>query len=257
MTGYDVGMEGLATDRLRLPAGRAPGGLALVQELVNTATRQHANAQEHASERDVLADIDAANRWLPAALAQWAAATGQSVPELQLAEADLAPLRRLRESIRALAAAAVGVGEVAADDDPQGEPHSGKDPRGEPQSGKPSRDDPRGEAQSGRPLRVGASVALRIDADGRVRHGTSATGWRGVAALVTAEMLLAQHTDAWQRFKTCPFPLCGVAFYDESRNNSRVWHDVRTCGNRTNLAASRERRRAAEAGAAEQARPGR
>ena len=31
-----------------------------------------------------------------------------------------------------------------------------------------------------------------------------------------------------------------------SRNNSRVWHDVRTCGNVANLRASRARRRAAD-----------
>lgn len=214
MTDYDVQMDGLATDRLTLPAGRAPGGLALVQELVNTATRQR--AADGASPHDLLADAAAANRWLAAALAQWAVATDQPAPELHLVDADLPQLRRLRESVRALAAAGV----AEADDDPaHGEPSPGKLPH------------------------VGATVALRIDADGRVRHGTSATGWRGVAALVTAEILLAQHTDTWQRFKTCPFPVCGVAFYDESRNNSRVWHDVRTCGNRTNLAASRERRR--------------
>jgi predicted RNA-binding Zn ribbon-like protein len=39
--------------------------------------------------------------------------------------------------------------------------------------------------------------------------------------------------------------VCPCAFYDRSRNNSRVWHDVRTCGNVANLRASRARRRAA------------
>jgi predicted RNA-binding Zn ribbon-like protein len=56
--------------------------------------------------------------------------------------------------------------------------------------------------------------------------------------------MLAQHSGAWERLETCPYPPCGIAFYDESKNNSRVWHDVKTCGNRTNLAASRGRRRA-------------
>jgi predicted RNA-binding Zn ribbon-like protein len=43
----------------------------------------------------------------------------------------------------------------------------------------------------------------------------------------------------------CRNPRCRVAFYDRSRNNSGVWHDVRTCGNAANLRAHRERQRAA------------
>ena len=35
-----------------------------------------------------------------------------------------------------------------------------------------------------------------------------------------------------------------AAFYDESRNSSRVWHDVKVCGNPVNARASRARRRA-------------
>ena len=66
-----------------------------------------------------------------------------------------------------------------------------------------------------------------------------------MAALAAAEILLAQQRGQWARFKTCPLPPCGVAFYDESRNASRVWHDVKTCGNQANLHAYRARRRTA------------
>lgn len=204
-------MKVLATDRLRMATGRAPGGLALVQELVNTGMRP-----QPAGPEDLLAEVGTANRWLESALAQWAAATGQASPGLRLAEHDLVPLRRLRESVRALVG---GHG---------------------PESGVGSAGD-----AGGFPA-AGVNVALWIDADGRVRYGTSAAGWRGLAALVTAEIMLAQHTGLWPRFKACRHPECGAAFYDESRNNSRVWHDVRTCGNRANLANSRERRRAGD-----------
>jgi predicted RNA-binding Zn ribbon-like protein len=196
-------MEALATDRLRLPAGRAPGGLRLVQELVNTSLRLETKPDPVV---DLLAAEPDANRWLRAALRQWASATGQQAPDLRLAETDLAPLRRLREALR-------DFGGARSED-----------------GGFPSQ------------LR-GTSVALGVDGSGRVTYGTTATGWRGVATLVAAEILLAQHTGTWQRFKTCPYAECGVAFYDESRNNSRVWHDVRICGNRSNLASSRDRRR--------------
>lgn len=202
-------MEGLATGRLSGPVGPAPGGLALVQELLNTATRP---ADEPSHVADLLAGVDVAGRWLAAASAQWAEATGQPEPELCLGEADLAPLRRLRESVRALAGGGDATGAV-----PPGP----------------------------------ANVSLRFDERGQVGYGTSATGWRGVAALVTAEVLLAQRTGAWERFKACPFPRCGIAFFDQTRNNNRVWHDVRICGNRTNLEASRRRRRAAAADPAE------
>ncbi|MFF1285457.1 CGNR zinc finger domain-containing protein [Streptomyces sp. NPDC058299] len=42
--------------------------------------------------------------------------------------------------------------------------------------------------------------------------------------------------------KTCRNPACGEAFYDRSRNGTRVWHDMKTCGNALNLRASRARR---------------
>jgi predicted RNA-binding Zn ribbon-like protein len=208
-------MEALATDRLRMAGGRAPGGLALVQELINT--RGLASPGDSAPLPDLLEDPETANPWLHAALAQWSERTGQPAPELRLTEADLAPLRRLRETLRTLAAAG-NAHAAAADGVAEAAP-----------SGLPSN----------------SSLTLRIDPDGRVGHTTTATGWRGVAALVTGEILLAQHSGSWPRFKTCAFPTCGVAYHDESRNNSRVWHDVRICGNRTNLAASRQRRREA------------
>jgi predicted RNA-binding Zn ribbon-like protein len=208
-------MKALATDRLRMATGRAPGGLALVQELLNTGMRP-----QPAGPEDLLAEVDTANRWLDSALAQWATATGQAAPALRLAEDDLVQLRGLRESLRAL-----------ADGNGPGSATAG----------------PAGDAGDFPP--AGVNIALWIGADGRVHRGTGADGWRGLAALVTAEILLAQHAGLWPRFKACRHPECGAAFYDESRNNSRVWHDVRSCGNRTNLANSRERRRAGDSAA--------
>jgi predicted RNA-binding Zn ribbon-like protein len=61
--------------------------------------------------------------------------------------------------------------------------------------------------------------------------------------LVHAELLIARHTGTLKRLKTCANPGCRAAFYDGSVNASRVWHDVKTCGNAANLRASRNRRR--------------
>lgn len=229
-------MEGLATGRLSGPVDTAPGGLALVQELLNTATRPGAEASHVA---DLLSDADTANRWLATASAQWVEATGQSDPGLQLGDADLAPLRRFREAVRA---AAVG---------PASEAVSAGGPDG-PEPGSAARRSAPSPAASPIPTTAAATVALRFTEDGSVAYGTSASGWRGLAALVTTEALLAQRSGTWERFKTCPFPECGIAFFDRTRNNNRVWHDVRTCGNRTNLRASRQKRRGAESGAAQE-----
>lgn len=222
-------MEGLATGRLSGPVGTAPGGLALVQELLNTATRPGTEASHVA---DLLSDADTANRWLAAASAQWVEATGQPDPGLQLGDADLMPLRRFREAVRD------AVGGPASEAGSAGSSESG--------SAAPS------PAPAAIPATAAVTVALRFTENGSVAYGTSATGWRGLAALVTTEALLAQRSGTWERFKTCPFPECGIAFFDQTRNNSRVWHDVRTCGNRTNLRASRQKRRDAESAAAQE-----
>ncbi|GII90000.1 CGNR zinc finger domain-containing protein [Sinosporangium siamense] len=46
-----------------------------------------------------------------------------------------------------------------------------------------------------------------------------------------------------ERLRTCCAPGCSRAFFDESRNRSRVYCDSRTCGNRMHVAAYRARRR--------------
>jgi predicted RNA-binding Zn ribbon-like protein len=74
----------------------APGGLRLVQDLVNTTL----NARQGDPERDQLADLPTAADWLRSALAEWAAATGRAMPEIVLRQRDLPALRALREQLR-------------------------------------------------------------------------------------------------------------------------------------------------------------
>lgn len=61
------------------------------------------------------------------------------------------------------------------------------------------------------------------------------------------ELLLAIRAGTAERLKVCMDAECSVAFYDQSRNGSRVWHDVKTSGNVANLRASRARRKDAAA----------
>jgi hypothetical protein len=88
-------------------------------------------------------------------------------------------------------------------------------------------------------------TTLAAGPDGALRLQPTGTGVRWLASAVWGEVLLAQRDGRWDRLKVCRNPVCPCAFYDRSRNNSRVWHDVRTCGNVANLRASRARRRAA------------
>lgn len=89
-------------------------------------------------------------------------------------------------------------------------------------------------------------AALVVTDAGEVRLEPSGTGWRWLASALWAEILLSQQADTWRRIKQCHNHRCGSTFYDRSKNNSGVWHDVKTCGNAANLRASRARRRERE-----------
>jgi hypothetical protein len=88
-------------------------------------------------------------------------------------------------------------------------------------------------------------ASFEIDDTGQVRWQPTGNGWTWVSSALWGEITLAQASGAWSRLKQCRNPECQSAFYDRSKNNSAVWHDVKVCGNAINLRASRARRRAA------------
>ena len=197
-------MSWTATERFG--AHTAPDGLALVQELVNT----HAVASDGA---DLLADQAAAGRWLHQAASQWARISGLDPPELTLSGDDLRALRELRAVVRDMLA--VPPAERRADLDPG----TGT-------------------------VTERAGARLVTDRQGGVALLPLGTGADWLASAIWSEVLLAQRSGAWSRLKLCREPGCRTAFYDASRNGSGAWHNVRTCGNITNLRASRARRKA-------------
>jgi predicted RNA-binding Zn ribbon-like protein len=183
----------------------APGGLRLVQDLVNTSL----SARQGEPDRDQLADLPSATAWLSVALAEWAVATGRPLPDIILRQRDLPALLALRERLRqTLRADAVHV-DAAPEDRPADA--------------------------------VSADVRLTLRADGQVEYRQLGAG---VAGLVAVEMLVAGGTGALSRLKSCAAPACGACFYDGSPNRARVWHDTKMCGNVPNLRASRARRKA-------------
>ncbi|MFE4370838.1 CGNR zinc finger domain-containing protein [Streptomyces sp. NPDC056835] len=198
-------MSWVASERYRVR--QAPAGLALVQELINTrAIRGYAP--------DLLADRESAERWLTGATGEWARIHGVDSPDCALSLSDPRALRDLRESFERLLTTA---------------PASGVDP---------------GTAAPPRPA-SGRGVAVRLapDEQGQVRPLPVGRGRGWLESALWSETLLAQRAGTWPRLKICRNGECGSAFYDTSRNNSGVWHDVRICGNAANLRASRQRKR--------------
>lgn len=90
----------------------------------------------------------------------------------------------------------------------------------------------------GEPAELVGSVDIRVDAEEAV-----AVPEAGLRSAILAECLLARALGTWPRLKLCRNERCPVAFYDCSRNGSRVWHDVSTCGNAANVRAHRARNR--------------
>jgi hypothetical protein len=211
-------MTWTATSRYGLDL--APCGLALVQDLINTASA------DWPRKPDLLADTALANEWMGAALATWASQWSAPVlDELEigtLTERDLTVLRRARAGLLASLR--------SRDFEDGGDPVTGLG-------------------------NLEVAVEAGFGPDGTVHFKPKGRGWKLLLGPVALEMRRAQDAGVWARLKTCKNDLCRAAFYDRSRNNSGVWHDVRTCGNAANLRASRERRRkAAEQAASRPAR---
>ncbi|MFE1996311.1 CGNR zinc finger domain-containing protein [Streptomyces parvulus] len=189
-------MSWTSTERYRIRP--APGGLALVQELLNTR-----GITPYAM--DALAEQTAARQWLRDTTAYWAGEHGWDTPSAAPADADVQQVMTLRDRLERMTA---------------GHPPTETGP-------------------------TTVTLTPALTADGTVTLSPQGSPGPWLEAAVWAEVLLAQHDHTWKRLKLCKEPQCRSAFYDRSRNNSGVWHDVRTCGNAANLRASRARRKAA------------
>lgn len=204
-------MTWTATTRYGLEV--APDGLALVHDFLSTG------ASGRPRQPDLLSDPALATEWLSGALSAWA--RQWSTPVLDeadlgtLTERDLTVLRRVRdELVSSLRRTHLDGGGA---------------------------EDGSGARLDLSDLQVG--VEAGFGSDGTVHFKPKGRGWRMLLGPVALEIRRAQDAGAWPRLKSCKNDRCRGVFYDRSRNNSGVWHDVRTCGNAANLRASRARRR--------------
>jgi predicted RNA-binding Zn ribbon-like protein len=161
------------------------------------------NTKAIASYPDLLADTELAQKWATSAVQSWARSRDSDLHPPALSTADIEKLRILRATIASLIA-----GDTAAGDD-----------------------------------RGAVSASFGLSDTGEVRLEPAGKGWRWLASALWGEILLSQQTGTWRRLKQCHNPDCRSTFYDRSKNNSGVWHNVKVCGNAANLRASRARRR--------------
>ena len=195
-------MPATLTATTRYGLAQAPGGLALVQDVVNT------RAADRPRQADLLhGNVRVTQDWFADLAHAWSAATDAPTTELPpLSRTDLPGIRNLRETLTRVLRRDEATGATAA--------------------------------------LATTSVRLELTSDGtaHLAPGGSAAQW--LTGVVLGEILRAQATGVWRRLKVCRNVACSGAFYDLSKNNSRVWHDAHRCGNIANLRASRARRRA-------------
>jgi hypothetical protein len=89
-------------------------------------------------------------------------------------------------------------------------------------------------------LRAPIEVSVRGD---QVAVTPAGTDGRWLESVVGAELLLAQQGNILRRLKLCRNPACQAAFYDLSKNNSKVWHDMAKCGTPLHVREYRKRLR--------------
>lgn len=87
-----------------------------------------------------------------------------------------------------------------------------------------------------------ALLRLRFSPEGRSSLDSMGPGLDGTIGRLLAAMHMAMTDGSWSRIKICRNPACRWAYYDRSRNRSRVWCEMAECGNRMKARRLRRRR---------------
>jgi predicted RNA-binding Zn ribbon-like protein len=151
----------------------------------------------------------------PATARQWLRREGMIGPRSRIDAAQLAEIRAVRESLRALLAHNNGgPAPTAADLRPLRELAGARTPR------------------------------LGIDSSGQVElgAGTRSDVRDGLLGLLTS-IRDAQADGTWSRLRVCRNPDCRWAFFDRSRNRQGTWCAMAACGNRDKNRRFRARHR--------------
>lgn len=85
-----------------------------------------------------------------------------------------------------------------------------------------------------------ARLEARFGRDG-LRLEACATGVDGALGLVVAAVAETMVDEIWCRLKACRDETCRYAYLDTTKNRSRAWCSMRSCGNRAKVRAYRRR----------------
>ena len=88
-----------------------------------------------------------------------------------------------------------------------------------------------------------ARLTVRFDPDGSTVTEPLATGIDGAVGRILAAAHRAMDRGAWQQLKLCGRDCCRWAFVDNSKNRSKRWCSMETCGNKEKGEAFRHRHR--------------
>ena len=174
--------------------------------MVNTAL-----VQDFVNSRDLRPAVDAFGA--PDELAAWLRERGLLEPGARVTRRDLEEAKRVREALRDVLSAKNGI-------DVELEPAMAEI-----------------DAAARR-----AGLELRFDPTCPRVEPTTA-GVRGAVGRILVEVYDAMVDGVWERMKACRADDCRWAFLDTSKNRSRAWCSMESCGNRAKVHAYRERHR--------------
>ncbi len=86
-----------------------------------------------------------------------------------------------------------------------------------------------------------ASLTVRFEQDGSSELEPAVPGVNGAIGRMLAIVYASMVDGTWSRLKACE--ACEWAYYDRSKNRSRTWCSMDTCGSRNKARAYRRRRR--------------
>ena len=92
------------------------------------------------------------------------------------------------------------------------------------------------------PFAHGTSVTIVIEGNVPVLRAAGSGAAATIAALLTV-VYDAVSEGTWQRLRACRKSTCRFAYYDRSKNASRAWCSMTTCGNREKAQRRRQRER--------------
>lgn len=90
----------------------------------------------------------------------------------------------------------------------------------------------------------GSRAVREVDGMPALAFEPARRDWTWLLAEVAASAVELMATAAPARLKVCGNPDCTWLFYDQSHNSSRIWCDVRACGNLVKVREFRARQRA-------------